>query len=277
MVRGPETVLDTDDDSSSVSSDGEEEDWIEVTDDSMQPRRPSRKVQSVETLKSQSAGGAIDLDSFAEALLAEAGIGTGIEAISSRLAAATTVKKRKGFVDAEKLSKNWFCSKEAAQRTLEVTTQRAVRDFTHTSGGRRLKPYSYMLRHKRIDTEVYTDTLFGKVKSLRGNTCCQVYATPFQFIRAYPMVSKKEAHTTVDEFFRKIGVPQAIIPDNAKELTLGEFQRKCRRAQCPILPIEAYTPNANMSEMTIRELKRLYRRIMIATGAPEVLWDYCIE
>ncbi len=66
-------------------------------------------------------------------------------------------------------------------------------------------------------------------------------------------------------------MPQAIIPDNAKELTLGNFQKKCRKAQCPILPIEAYTPNANMSEMTIRELKRLYRRIMIATGASEVL------
>ena len=27
----------------------------------------------------------------------------------------------------------------------------------------------------------------------------------------------------------------------------------------------------------IRELKRHYRRVMTETGAPEVLWDYCLE
>ena len=90
------TVL-HDDDDSSVSSDGEEDDWIEIepeiTDCSMQPRRPSRKIQSVETMKSQQyAGEALDLDSFAEALLADDGIE--MMSTSSKLAAATTVKKR---------------------------------------------------------------------------------------------------------------------------------------------------------------------------------------
>ena len=54
-------------------------------------------------------------------------------------------------------------------------------------------------------------------------------------------------------------------------------ERQCRRAQCPLHPIEPHTPNANLVEGVIRELKRHYRRVMTETGAPEVLWDYCLE
>ena len=82
------------------------------------------------------------------------------------LCAGETIRERPGFVDAEKLAKNWKVGKELAQRTIEATTQRAVRDFTHTSGGRRLKPSHWVLRQPRLDCEVHTDTLFGKCKSL---------------------------------------------------------------------------------------------------------------
>ena len=49
------------------------------------------------------------------------------------------------------------------------------------------------------------------------------------------------------------------------------------RAGAAILPIEAHTPNANQAEDVIRELKRSYRRMMIATNSPEVLWDKCLS
>lgn len=79
----------------------------------------------------------LDLDSFAEALLEEKGFD---DVKMRRLKGLTTTKKRKGFVTAEKLSENWSISIETARRTVEATTQMAVRDFTDTSGGRRLKP-----------------------------------------------------------------------------------------------------------------------------------------
>ena len=41
--------------------------------------------------------------------------------------------------------------------------------------------------------------------------------------------------------------------------------------------IEAYTPNANIAESVIRELKRTYRYTMTAKNVPEILWDRCIE
>ena len=48
------------------------------------------------------------MDSFAETLLAELGVTeTYMETLAHNLAANTTKKKRKGFVQAEKLAKNW--------------------------------------------------------------------------------------------------------------------------------------------------------------------------
>ena len=221
---------------------------------------------------------ALEVDRYADALLAELGVTEkGLSDMSHCLASAPTQKKRSGFVDAQTLARNWKIGVEAAKRTIESTTQMAVRDFTNTTGSKRLKPSHTVLDHDRLQSELYTDTFFGKCKSLRGNTCAQIYASTFHWIRAFSMESKKDAHYTLDHLFKDVGVPQMMIPDNAMELTRKEFKRKCRSAQCPIRPVEAYTPNKNLAEAAIRELKRHYRRVMLETQAPEVLWDYCLE
>ena len=154
---------------------------------------------------------------------------------------------RKGRVTAEELARRWRCGTKTAERTLSRTTQRAVRDFTHTTGGRRLKPYAYMLRYPRLNVEMYTDTLIGRCRSLLGNLYLQVYSTSFHFIAAFPMPAKANTHNTLDSLFRRHGIPRVLIPDNGKEMTQGEFKRKAQRFQCAILPIEPYTPNANLA------------------------------
>jgi hypothetical protein len=68
----------------------------------------------------------------------------------------------------------------------------------------------------------------------------------------------------------------AMVPDNVKELTLGNFRKKCLRAQCPILPVEAYTSNANLAEGNIRELKQLFCREMDSKHIPEGVWNDCL-
>lgn len=114
----------------------------------------------------------VDVDSYAESMLhqvqdepIDSYRGT-IEELGRMLSSATTLKKRKGFVSAKQLAQNWGIGLETARKTIENTTQRAVRDFTHTTGGRRLKPYTWMLKYPRLECEVFTDTLFGKVQSL---------------------------------------------------------------------------------------------------------------
>ena len=206
------------------------------------PRLPTRVIQSVETISGTRSSAALDVDSYAEVLLHGDSAGKS----PPILAPVTTVKKRKGFVDAAKLAANWKIGLELARQTVNRTTQCAVRDFSHTTGGRRIKPYAWMLKWPRLQSTFYTDTLFGKITSLRGNKCAQIYATSFGFVAAHPIPSKGDAHLTLDEIFRTVGIPSSMIPDNAKELTEGDFKKKCQRAQCPILPVEPYTPNATM-------------------------------
>ena len=85
----------------------------------MQPRPRSGTVASVLTAIDQRLQSPLDVDSFAESLLME----DTVNCLALQLAAMGTVKKRKGFVDAQKLSKNWRIGTEAARRTVEATTQ----------------------------------------------------------------------------------------------------------------------------------------------------------
>ena len=205
-----------------------------------------------------------------------------IEVEPSRLlqainATATLPLTKKGTITPEELAKRWHIGVETAKKTLERTTQLAIRDFTHSTGGRRLKPFAYQLRYPRLKVEMYTDTMIGKSKSLQGNNYAQVYATPFHWVAVIPMESKSDAHYTLDALFKKVGVPRVMIPDNAKELTEGWFKKKVLRASSSLHPIEPHTPNANLCEAVIGELKRAYRRAMLASNAPQCLWDLCLQ
>jgi hypothetical protein len=194
----------------------------------------------------------------------------------SRQVNATT-STRKGSVDAETLSKRWYIGLNAAQRTLERSTQKGVRDFSVTGGMKRLKHTAHQLIFRHIRATVYTDTLFNKVKSTRQNTCAQIFVTTFHWSKVYPLRSKGDAHQALDLLHRDVGVFKTIVPDNAPELISGEFRKKAVHAGSQIKPVEAYSHNQNLAESGIRELRRMYRKAMLSTNAPHVLWDYCIS
>jgi hypothetical protein len=135
----------------------------------------------------------------------------------------------------------------------------------------------HQLTYRHLRTSVYTDTMFTTVKSLRQNTCAQVYVTSFHWNRIFPMKKKSDAHLTLDTLFRDVGVFHTIIPHNALELASGEFRRKAIHASASVKLVEAYTHNQNLAESAIRELRRMYKKAMLSTNAPQVLWDYCME
>jgi hypothetical protein len=160
---------------------------------------------------------------------------------------------------------------------IEQTSQRAVIDFGSIQGSHRLKHTHYQLKYRHLRSSVYTDTLFAKVKSLRQNTCGQIFCTDFQWQRFYPLRSKADAHLALDQLHRDVGVFQLIIPDNAMEMVEGEFKKKALRAGSVIKPVEAYSHNQNLAESAIRDLRRMFRKAMRVSGAPYVLWDHCME
>lgn len=139
-------------------------------------------------------------------------------------------KPRRGAPTPLDLAKRWFIGLHSAKRTLERTTQRGVRDFTASQGTRRLRHSTYQLMYRHLRSSVYTDTMFANVKSLQGNRCAQIFTTWFQWVVAYPIPSKSDAHSTLDRLHREYGIFHTIIPDNAKELTAGDFRRKALKA-----------------------------------------------
>jgi hypothetical protein len=90
------------------------------------------------------------------------------------------------------------------------------------------------------------------------------------------MGTKAEAHLTLDQLCQDLGVFHTIIPDNALELTEGEFKKKAIRAGSRLRPVEAYMHNQNLAESAIMELRRVYRKAMSITKTPHVLWDRCL-
>lgn len=191
---------------------------------------------------------------------------------------ATQSIRRKGTVKPEVLAKRWHVSLEIAKRTIENTTQKGVRDFTNMTGTRRLRHLTQQLAYRPLNAVCYSDTMYGQAPSLINKyTCAQIYCTDFGWIKVYPMRSKGEAHFTLDLLHHQVGAFKVMIPDNAKEMVLGEFKNKLRRAGTYIAPIEAYHPNQNRAESAIRELKRMYRRTMMTSKAPVILWDHCFE
>jgi hypothetical protein len=90
------------------------------------------------------------------------------------------------------------------------------------------------------------------------------------------MQTKADAHLTLDRLHQDVGVFHTIIPDNALELTEGEFRKKAIHAGSRLCPVEAYMHNKNLAESGIRELRRMSRKAMVSTNAPHILWDHCI-
>jgi len=58
--------------------------------------------------------------------------------------------KRKGYIGPEELASRWGIGLETARKTQDKTTQVAVRNFTESMGGRRLKPIYYQLKYRRL-------------------------------------------------------------------------------------------------------------------------------
>ena len=154
---------------------------------------------------------------------------------------------------------------------------RNVRDTSNVSGDKRLSPYANLLRYPKLQCDMYVDILVGKCVSLDGNKYTAFYGTIFGWCYADPIKLRNEVHYTLRGLFERIGVPSVLIPDNAGELTGGNFRKIALRYGSTIHPIEAYTPNQNIAEGLIREVKRSYRRIMHSTNTPECCWDRCIR
>jgi len=198
--------------------------------------------------------------------------------VTSRSVKAVTTGSKKWKVGPVALAKRWGIGVGAARRTIDATTQLAVRSMANPTLSRRFATHDKLLRFRRLPCKMYTDTMKAKHSSwMRGNKYGQVYVTDFGWIGFYPMQSKGQAPNTLVELAHDKGVPTHFVMDGSKEQTQGEFRKKARSFGCGINQTDTYSPWQNDAEDGIRELKKGTGRTMVATHTPAKLWDHCSE
>ncbi|CAJ1954236.1 unnamed protein product [Cylindrotheca closterium] len=137
------------------------------------------------------------------------------------------------LVKPEQLARRWRISLECARRTLQKTTQRALRDWTKVEGSRQFCPTQFQLEYPRLRADIWADNKQGPCVSAEGNKYVAVYAAACQWACCYAL--KKESES----------------------LTVGEFQRVANKAQVPIHPSKPYNPDQNLAEDCICETTRM--------------------
>jgi len=203
------------------------------------------------------------------------------EAIGTQriLSAANTFvsQKRHSQISPEQLSERWNKGLTQAKKTLQVTTQKGVRSAILPLS-RRYRTDRMFNQRKLRGQKFYTDTLFGKTKSLTNNTCVQIFANESYFVKAYPMEKKSGAGLALRQFIRDYGVPERLTSDGASEQTgpKTEFMKQVRKHGIEHHVSEPQRPQENRAESVIREVKKRWYRQMTKRRVPARLWDYGI-
>jgi Reverse transcriptase (RNA-dependent DNA polymerase) len=182
--------------------------------------------------------------------------------------------QRHSAVTPEDLSNLWGIGLETAKKTLAATTQRGVCS-AELPLSRRYRTDRYY-RKPQLHGRFYCDTLFGRHKSLNGNTCAQVFANKSFFVVAYPMDTKAKAGAALREFISEYGVPELLTFDGARE-QMGkntEFMKTVKRHDIDYHVSEPYQPNQNAAEGVIREARKRWFRTMRQKAVPRRLWDF---
>jgi hypothetical protein len=116
-----------------------------------------------------------------------------------------------------KLSRKFNVGLKTADRTLQATTQLALRQALHPIH-RRFRTEVTQLRYPRLGGphgKFHTDIFFATYPSLSCSTMGQMYTNDVHFTKFYPMINKSEAPDMLIKLIQDIGVPSKLHSDNA--------------------------------------------------------------
>ena len=117
-------------------------------------------------------------------------------------------------ITAENLSKIWKIYYPTAARTLEVTTQLNCQGGSDNLS-RHFSTNDRMLRYRRIESELYTDTFFvtGKAWSTQGYNYMQIFVSDNGYVKLYPMSKVSEYPQALKQFAKDVGATEVLISD----------------------------------------------------------------
>ena len=176
------------------------------------------------------------------------------------------------------LARKWRTSLKIAKRTLASTTHRCIRTTGQLT--RRFRTDKAHMRYRRMATghgRFYVDTLFSKVKSIRGFTCGNLFTNKMGFRKFIPMEKEGQTPHSLQKFITVVGLPHAIHSDGAKVFRHGDFSKKCRQYDISQSFVEPYSPWQNRAEIGIKETKSYGRHLMRENQAPIRLWCFAYE
>ena len=134
-----------------------------------------------------------------------------LEYIEAKVSSAQASRSR--GVSKEFLSKLWLVPEHLAESAIERNTQ-IRRKSKDNPLSRNYTTNDRMLRHKRLQSVFFTDTMLAsKHKSAKGNKCCQVFVSDKGYIDVYPMKSQDEFETALNWFCKEVGVSVNLILD----------------------------------------------------------------
>ena len=179
--------------------------------------------------------------------------------------------------DVDDIMRVFRCSRDVAKRTLDVTTQRCARTSLYPTLSRRFNTNDRMLRYNRISCDMFMDTYFSQVTSIRGYKCAQMFTSDFNFIYIANLKKRADLPQALKHMFKSVSVPTAIVADGAKEQVSGDSLRLCQYASCTVKELEKETLWSNRAELHIGLAKAGMLRELKRSNCPMKLWCYLGE
>jgi hypothetical protein len=178
----------------------------------------------------------------------------------------------------EHISKIWRIPFDDADKTLEATTQ-LIKQSPDSNLSRNADTNDRAVRYPRLNSTFFTDTMFATklAKSLRGNTCCQVFFSDVDYMVVYPMKKEAEYPLALKLFAKEVGAPDTLVCDGSKTQNQRDVKTFLRQIGTTLKTLEAETQWANRAELGVGLIKESTRKDLRDSGSPIVLWDYCME
>jgi hypothetical protein len=139
---------------------------------------------------------------------------------------------------------------------------------------RHLKSRFQMLRHKRLNEVIATDTYFENKQSIEGYHCAQViFGMTSKMLYASGMKTESEFADVYLAFIRKYGIPSALRRHNAK----SEMSQCVKDIHRELIIADQWTqphiPWQNPFECNgVKYLKSHAQVLLDRTGEPDNLW-----
>jgi hypothetical protein len=161
---------------------------------------------------------------------------------------AVDTRARHTKLSIEEVSRKFGVGLETARKMLKATTQYGIRHAVHPLS-QQYRTDIMQSKRQRLNDTFYIDTMFSGIRSLRGNTCAQVF-TNGKYVHMEPGERKSQAGEALRSMINKVGIPDIIIFDKAKEQTgrKSELMRLVRKNRIAHWQTEPYSPWQNWAK-----------------------------